>query len=285
MTVLLAQVLEDLLLERPLKKITSDHYRLVVREYSAFLKRPAAQADLNHRSVNEWLRSLEGKLAPKTIRGRWLGMSSVWNYAAEIYGIDPPHPRRVRRVKIPAPNPTIWMEDEAASLVAAARRLKGRIKGIDAAHLITAFVLVDYFTGLRRSDVLMLRFDQIGLDNGCRSMQSKTLQPTIHWLDPVAMAAVDKIRLPHRELIFPFRKSCLGRWWKKLLIEAGLPIGRREGPQKLRRTSATAVAVEHGMDAAEQHLGHKTRGLAAKHYVPQWALQKKRMPPPLADSA
>ena len=68
-------------------------------------------------------------------------------------------------------------------------------------------------------------------------------------------------------------------FFRKVLRSKSLP-----GSIKwLRRTSATLLECVHP-GAAKAHLGHRTHGLAYKHYVdPRLLQQNKPIPPSIAD--
>ncbi|MDE2471227.1 MAG: hypothetical protein KGL35_21460, partial [Bradyrhizobium sp.] len=63
-------------------------------------------------------------------------------------------------------------------------------------------------------------------------------------------------------------RRALYRGWRMLLQLAGLPIDRRQGPQKLRRSAATHLCREHGIEAASMLLGHLSDvDLARRNYI------------------
>ena len=66
---------------------------------------------------------------------------------------------------------------------------------------------------------------------------------------------------------WPYKRRQIWREFGKILKVAGLPGGRRNQFHKLRRTSATHLAAVAGIEAAEQHLGHSTHGLARSTYI------------------
>ncbi len=69
------------------------------------------------------------------------------------------------------------------------------------------------------------------------------------------------------------------REWQKLRRLAGL--NGRGSLHQLRRTGATHVAKEHGMDAARRFLGHRSPEMVF-HYVDESiALQESYLPPPV----
>jgi hypothetical protein len=87
-----------------------------------------------------------------------------------------------------------------------------------------------------------------------------------------------------RLLPWPIQLRKLYRDYKQLRKIAGLPTGRRNAFQKLRRTSATFVERETP-GAATQHLGHRSPQLAQQHYVDRSIAHKPRLPPRIGGEA
>jgi integrase len=77
----------------------------------------------------------------------------------------------------------------------------------------------------------------------------------------------------------PVRREQFYWWFNRLRKKAGLPQGTSKW---IRRSSASYIAARYGVDAASHHLGHRSRGLAEKHYLDhRICYQHHRLPPPL----
>ncbi len=80
------------------------------------------------------------------------------------------------------------------------------------------------------------------------------------------MGAIAVIRLPRVDLVFG-KFTCTYTWrevFAALREAAGLSRGT---PKWIRRAAGTAIAIEHGEEAASRVLGHKTLEMARKHYI------------------
>lgn len=240
--------------------------------------------DLSDSLMNRWLRDQceAGRHAPKTIKHRRGDVLAVWRYAARK-GICP-EPKHIRTVSVPVRIPQAWTIEQLHALLGAAGQLTGYYTtGIPRALFWEGFLRVTYDTGLRKSDVLSLPVD-IVRSGDVRIIQQKTGVEIVRRLNPRTIEVCRKIVWPERELLFPWalcREQFWVHWRRLVLGPSGLPRGRMEGPQKLRRTSATHLeAALPG--SASRHLGHATPGLAAKHYIdPTIAYGQSPLPPEL----
>jgi len=101
-------------------------------------------------------------------------------------------------------------------------------------------------------------------------------------LDRTTLATA--VRLPvegdERVLPGPLARRTFYVRWRKLLAVAGLEVSRRNGPQKLRRTSATFVEML-GVGRATAHLGHRSADLARRHYIDAGLAYEPVLPPTL----
>jgi integrase len=175
------------------------------------------------------------------------------------------------------------------ALIEACRIFRGQYysNGVDHGRWWEAFVLVCYDTALRRGDMLALRRRQVEKAAGgfvVRIVQEKTGDGIIRQLRHFTMNAVDATFPPDRELIFdwPHSVSTLHDHWKEILQHAGMdPDNRRNGVQKIRRTSASHLErVKPG--AATAHLGHRSADMAPRHYLdPKISRGDLPMPPDL----
>lgn len=237
--------------------------------------------------VNRWLEYLELRVAPRTVKSKRAGLITLW-LAAYDNGVCPkPETRRIRKPKCPRPTPDAWTMKELQALIDAAVQFRGEhyATGIDRGLFWDALIRVCYDTGLRRGDLLTLKFSQLETDDEgehvLRTVQSKTGDGIVHRLHPTTVQALRAIAAPERETIFdwPHTKETFARHWHDILIAAGQKPTRRNGLQKLRRTSASHLEAEQP-GAATLHLGHRCGDMARLHYIdPKIAHGKKPMPP------
>lgn len=214
-----------------------------------------AVADLTDESVSDWLQRLERSHAPRTRAGHRGNMLILWRFAARRKLCAAPC--EVRRCPKPAPMPVAWTIDQVTNLLSACDALPA-----SARTWFRATISVCYETGLRRGDVRRLHRDQFQSDGVIVLRQSKTQCPHVVGIRPETASLVLSLSGTY-PLACPWCQRWYDRLWKRLRVAAGLSSG---ACQQLRRTGATWVAAENGIDAARQFLGHKS-GDMWRHYV------------------
>lgn len=282
----LASLLEDYLQTHPIKPASAQQLKISCDALAAWYERtrnfPLRLDDLSEALASEWLNDLHAsQRAAKTINRRRGDLLALWRHAHRRGLATAPEAREIVRFAEPRRRPTAWHLPELQQLLAAcARYRRGRpVPGWDARH-DRALVLVMYDTAFRFSACLELRRGDLSLDGTiqARAESQKHNADECRWLaaeTQTALAAILKDLPPGpagepdpaaRLFPWPYRKEAFWRRWKAILRLAGLPATRRDGPQKLRRTSATYLeALRPG--TAQQHLGHATAGLASRHYI------------------
>jgi integrase len=147
------------------------------------------------------------------------------------------------------------------------------------AQAVTAFVLVQRYSGLRLVDVVTLRTDSLREDGLMIMSQEKNEQPVFV---PLPAFVVDLVRkLPPKSPKYFFWtgtstiKTAVNDWSEKmreLYVEAGI-----EGKRTHEWRDTLAIEVLEGggtLEDVQLLLGHKSRKTTEKYYV---ALTKKRM--------
>lgn len=254
-------------------------YLAAAKTLDKFVGRPTDLADLCDDLLNRWITWMVGKEMPRaTIKGKRGSVLTLWRAAYDDKLVTD-LPKRVKLIRAPAPLPEAWDQKQAELLLLAAAACGGVFRKIRIARapLLRALILTAYYSGLRSGDYLALELDQIGSDGAVFMRQSKTGWPILVKLPPDCMAAIEATFPPHRKKVFPVSRKTWYTWCKMLVRGAGL----RGSPKWLRRTGATAVeGIQAG--AATAFLGHKTPGMAWKHYIDRRLIGHNRpMPPPL----
>ncbi|RIK73639.1 MAG: hypothetical protein DCC68_24510, partial [Planctomycetota bacterium] len=147
-------------------------------------------------------------------------------------------------------------------------------------RILEAIIRVEQDTAMRRGDLLTVTWGEVYEGGVIQWTCQKTDEPIVKRLRPETLAACDRVRVAHDDRLIPWSRRIdrLYPWWKLLLSIAGLPADYRNGLQKLRRTSATALErVSPG--SAAWHLGHKTPGMAAAHYLDPAQCSTPMLPP------
>jgi integrase len=275
----LATYLTAYVSERDLAPRTVDNYHQTLRTFAKHLRFAPRIEDLNPEVINDYLsaRQVIG-LSPKTIRNEQILLSVLWKAAYEA-AILPTPPQRVKRVKVRMGPPVAWDEHQLAALLAVAAGHRGHLRThrIPKAAFFVAFIQVAFDSGLRFADLLQLSWTQIAENGGIHICQEKTGWPHFARLRPETLASLEGIRQPERVRIFG---DGLGR--RQFFVQFGRLVkyaGLQGGSRMLRRTGASLLErVCPG--AAMGYLGHKTHGLAFKHYVdPSVAHQGRPLPP------
>lgn len=246
---------------------------LLVRWYESLTGLPAGLHVLNEGYINDFLHDMRESRgwAAKTANRKRGDILTLWRFAAGRSLADPPDESRIIRFKEPERAPEAWPLDELQKFLAACDSFEPTrpTPGWTGRH-DRAVALVMYYTAYRFTACFKLRRQDLRDDGAilARAETQKTICDEVRWLGPDAVAAVKAITSVDSELLFawPYQKEAYWRRWKRILRHAGLSATRRDGPQKMRRSSASHLEAACP-GAAQRHLGHKTAGLAYKHYV------------------
>lgn len=236
-------------------------YLRSIAAYSGYLGREATMADLEDVAVAQYLTSLESHLAPHTIAKERSQLLAMWTCAAKRRYVDrwpdipaPPLPRRT---------PIAWTAAELRQLLDACRRERGEYCGVPAADWWVALHLVIWDCAERigaisriewrdlRGDWLIVRAE---LRKGRRS-------DACHRLGKDTMAALEKIRQPARDAVFPWPYSLTYLWHVYGLIcaAAWLPDDRKHKFHCLRKSVASHLKKAGGdPQAVLDHLDART---------------------------
>ncbi len=230
---------------------------------------------LSDSSINQWLASL---VQSPTTRSNYRRMAlTLWRYAIDLKLTA--HPiGRVARVKARTKPPIAWSMEEMARLIRAARSLNYHFRsGCPASLFFEGWIRAGFETGLRFSDLLALRTEQLR-DHRLFVAQNKTGQPIAKVLTGDCVACLRKLSvLGDGETFFDW--AIKHRWlrvhFRRLCEKAGVS----GTPKWLRRSGATAVeAVSPG--SAGKFLGHLSPGLAARFYIDPTLLPNACPSPP-----
>jgi hypothetical protein len=151
---------------------------------------------------------------------------------------------------------------------------KHTIAGVDPVAWWRAYWLVAFYTGARVRTLLSIRLADVDLTTGVVTVSGeayKTGKGQRYILPPEAIVAVAEIMAPAREKLFawPNRRESFHKVCRRILAAAGVSPSTRRGfgqSHRVRRTIATKIAAEHGVDKAAQLLGH-TREVCLRHYI------------------
>lgn len=257
---------------RTLRPLASGSVYLLNRTvalFSEYLGRSAEVSDLEDLMVSRWLVWLSDRQTAWTVAGHRTRILALWRLAARRHGIA--GPGEVRSVKKPPPMPRAWSLDQLKTILDASRHLNGR-----ASAYFHALILAAWESGLRAKDLESLPRVAISPD-GTVVRQRKTGQPQVFCFRPETAAEI--LALPGDcPLRSPWSTGRTREYWLRLRIWAGLSSGALH---QIRRSGASWVAAQQGIDAARQYLGHRSSEMW-RHYVdPAIAGPRPCLPPPL----
>lgn len=210
-------------------------------------------------------------------------LQTLWRFAYETGAAKIP-PLRIKRIK-PARRPVVaWTLEQVKGLLAFALKDETPIgvrSPLRRCDLLPAWILLAYDSGLRFSDVLHVRRGDI--QNGCVSVVCrKTGQVEARRLSAACIRTIQALPKSQDGTLFrwavPRRRAFAV--WRGFLDTHGI-----DGSSKyLRRAGATAVAAQHGPEAASAFLGHSAGNghLAKLHYIDATLSRLPVGPPPLA---
>lgn len=201
-------------------------------------------------------------------------LMAVWRSAAERH-LAPPV-QRVRKLKQAFDAPDSLSRDELQRLIEAPAAIAWRktIAGVCPIAWWRAYFLVAFYTGMRRRSLLSLRTADVNLETGVVDAAGETFKTgkgQRYILPPEAIVAVAEIIQPPRELLFarPDDRQNFHKELGKIFAAADIRPSTRRSMNKghrIRRTIATEIAAEHGVEAAARLLGN-TPDVCRKHYI------------------
>jgi len=274
---LLTEVLSCLASEVVLERITHAQYQRSVQRFDEYLEKQADTSDLTVANVNgylSWLQTGHYQLAPISVCNHRAGILRVWNYAVYPLEIAPQYiARRIRLPNVP-PKPVVaWQVEDVGKLISAARSMRGKLNnGIPASEFLVAWIWLGLETGLRPSDLRLLRWENIDFARNSLSIcQHKTRQIHTCLFGPESRVALEVLQPYGFDQVFPLGKSGVTRWEQvlyKIASRNGFQRKRLQGLGTLRKTHASEIYTADGLAASAESLGHRSgTKIARDHYV------------------
>ena len=154
-----------------------------------------------------------------------------------------------------------------------------------------------YSTGARIGIVMLTPLANLDLERGFLRLwaaDNKQRKGQIVELHPETIAALRRISLPPREMLFPWPFDRQGESWptltrhlRRILTRAGLPTDSKHLFHCLRRTTATRMTAAGGIEKVREQLGHSTskvtNGYVDLRQVQRTGSRNLIAPPPLAE--
>ena len=251
-------------------------------KYAAQMAKLAARiSSFSAQAINSYLRERSASLSPSSVANDRRVILTLWRYAWEE-GLTPEAPRGVMRVKVPAKTVRAWTMAEVRQLVKSAERFcqKRLRNGANLGVFLQCWVMLAYETGARYGDIFSWTEDNFrGTAVGW--VTSKTGVPCTRVVSQKTLELVGKMLQASpdgRVLGWVCCRRQSFKFMKLLLASCGMKDG---SGRWLRRSAATHVEMTQP-GKAQWFLGHKTPGLAARHYLDQSQLiGASSGPPPL----
>lgn len=244
---------------RFLSPLTISAYETTIRSLERSGIRLARE--LSERQAVAWLRRLHAMGAGgATINKHRRQLLVLWRFGRRKRLLRPVGD--LPRAPQSSPVPTAWRADEVAKILAHAKAGMPRRAGGWTEDHWRALVLVIYDTSLRIG--CLLKTPRTGFQPARRSLyvrgavkkggQAADSEQRLHAETCSILAG-----LQQTELLFPWPLKGRRQIWKyfrRILVAAGLPATRRDLFHRLRRTSYTHIWALAGPSAASLHAGH-----------------------------
>ncbi len=245
---------------------TLEQYQIALRHFGRFLGRTPLVTDLDSDRIADFLAHLSSIRQANTVRNNRAMLVALATYAqkrgllVEVPDVMPVRP--LRRL------PTSYTIEEISRLLAACHGVRGEIDGVPGRLFWSALFLVAYDTGARARAIWMLQWSNWTPPILVfRAETQKQKADQILRVSLQTVHALEAIRQPHRDLIFPWSKCqrLKSMKIKRIFKAGGLPHGRRDLLQRIRRTCATLMDRAGG-DACRQ-LGHSSDAVTRASYL------------------
>jgi integrase len=255
-----------------------------VGKFVDFLGGDIPMSWLDHSHANEWLRSLEGTMAPITLHGYRAALHAVWRFAY-TEGMTEKHPDRIRKISRPTNLVEAYTAEDMKKLYRAAKAIPGLMYGNNVPKSVwwPAYIATAYSTGLRRGCLLELLRTHIQTDGTLVVVQQKTKKITTRRLCPEALEGITRIGKiePKDKRAFPICKSQHEFFtdFRRVRDMAGIDYGT----SKWFRRSAISYAEAATPGAGKLIGDHSTEEVTNKSYRDFKIAPKPVVEPPAID--
>lgn len=243
--------------------------------------------------LNAWITEYAKTVSPYTVKSR---RAAILAMLADAFDLRVTTYRKMR-VKTPRCHDTekdVWSPDEVSALVKSSGELRGRFQKTQIKRNLYAqsLIMAAWDTGLRRADLLKIRWDWIKDSHVFEIVCNKTGKNHITKVAPETrkkiMLTFDSWTGDYRELCWPIWYNIPGRQADRAVSDLFKVPLRKSGLRcsdgvfkKLRRSSATYTKLNGGN--ATDHLGHSSEAITRKHYINEATIRRDNivLPPSL----
>lgn len=209
--------------------------------------------------------------SPATIRGRRAKLLVLWRAAYAMgYTDNRPDPDRIRKVKVPPPNPQGLTREQTQQLVAWCRcNMRRRLRSVPVSggDYLAALYAFMWDSAMRLGDALDMQWEWIGPTVTWR--QSKTSRWCTAKISSSTLELLERIRVPGHSK--PWPRSASSRTSLYAMIRRSFRGAGLTGTSKWLRRGAATDVFERGLDPGRA-LGHVPGSrVALRYYVSQEA--------------
>lgn len=243
-------------------------YAILFRHLQRFLRRAPLLSDLNEDTLSRFLDHFGHYHVPRGSNKLLAQLMALARFAV-LKGMLPTIPDLL---PVPEPKriPQAYTLTQAQALLAAAGECRGEICGIPAPLFWTAFFRVGIECGFRVGALFKILRRNVDLEQRTIFVPAESQKQYADQrlrFSKRTLAAIRAIWYPERKCLFPWNLDPSSRYnhLDRILRRAGLPLGRLNKFQKLRRTCAS-LGKRYGADATAQ-LGHSSEEVTRRWYL------------------
>ncbi len=257
-------------------KIGIENYRTKIRQFEKFLGRPVLINELNDTLVASFLNDrVDAGLRKVTVNVCRAHILAIWRLAVELgQVVERPS---IKKLRATHDEPDSWTEDEFRSILKHCDRLATQppLGGLPADAVMRAVLLLAYWTGLRRGTLWKLKWNNIDVEQRWLSVPGELMKSGRGKklrFGTDAAEALRAIQVAEAASVLP--KLDWHRFYTDfdlVLAAAGVPPSTRVRMTKLhkvRRTTATLLAMREGIGAASTLLGHSSEQMTRRYVDP-----------------
>lgn len=264
---------------RPLRmagraEVSANHYVFTLRRLARHFDRSVLVSDLSNELVTEHLQwMLDNGMSAFTANSVRSDLLALWRFA-----VKRGHLQALPDVdKLPTPKrqPQAWSLDELGKIFDQCQSRKGMVGSVVASAWWLALVSILYDTGIRKRAVLAIEREHINLDAGWIFVPAESQKQNADQNFRISEDTVEVIRAiwqPPRKFLLPWPWHPDKIWvdFGKILEAAGLPSTSRDKFHKIRRTTATQIAVRDSLEGAARQLGHSSEAMTKRYIDPRF---------------
>lgn len=251
-----------------------DDYRRKIRQFDRFVGHPVMLSELSDALVAAFFNDQSNAgLRSVTVNRTRAHLFAIWRLAVDRGKVD--RQPAVRKLREAYDEPDAWTEGEFRLILSKCGSLGGQLGGLPAPVVVRAVLLLAYWTGLRRRALRTLKWANVDMDERWVTVPGdlmKNRRGKKYRFGADAAEALQAVRIRGVDTVLPpLDWKRFYNYFDRLLELAGIPPSSRRVMTKLhkvRRTTATMVAMRQGLGAASSLLGHRAEEVTLRYIDP-----------------